>query len=75
MHTTMPKRNIPRSSYASVFKAQGALRVSEGAITAMDELTMRYIRKITQDAAMYAQHAKRKTILLKDIELALEQQN
>ncbi|MFQ6020926.1 MAG: histone family protein [Methanosarcinales archaeon] len=68
----MPRKRsiIAAAPMAEILKSAGAERVSIKAARAMAEIVKDYAFEIAKDAIKFANHAGRKTVLRKDIELA-----
>ena len=64
---------LPKAAMARILKANGAKRVSEGAMAAMAELLEKKGLDISRKALQNALHAGRKTVLASDIKLALKE--
>ncbi len=69
----VPKElELPNAPMARLMKAAGAERVSDEACVALAEVLENYALKISQEAAVLARHAGRKTIKAEDIALAVQ---
>ncbi|MBR9683344.1 histone [Candidatus Woesearchaeota archaeon] len=67
----MPKRNIlSQNAMDKIIRQAGALRVSDSAKRALADVLETKALKISTEAKKFAEHASRKTITKKDIELA-----
>ena len=61
---------LPLAAVDRVIRKGGGIRVSEDAAAELAEVLEDYGIKISQEAAVFAKHAKRKTITGEDIKLA-----
>lgn len=61
---------LPEAAVDRVIRKGGGLRVSEDAAKELAEVLEEHGIKISQQAAMFAKHAKRKTVTAEDIRLA-----
>jgi histone H3/H4 len=70
----MPKKKmpIPPASVLEVMKSAGAKRVSEDAVEYLTTLLIKIAREISKEAVKLAKHARRKTVMKEDVELAKE---
>lgn len=61
---------LPAAAVDRVIRKGGGLRVSEKAAKELAAVLEEYGIKISQQAAVFAKHAKRKTVTAEDIRLA-----
>ena len=66
----MAEKILPLAAVDRIIRKGGAARVSEDAAAALAEILEDYGVKISQKAAEFAGHAKRKTLVGADIRLA-----
>ena len=69
----MGEHIIPLAAVDRIIRKAGAGRVSEDAVVALTEVLEEEGIKVSQQAAEFAKHANRKTIVGADIRLALKQ--
>jgi len=69
----MAKRGIPMHSMGKIIASETELRVSSDAKLAMKMHLEEFTEKIAKKAILYAKHAKRKTVLKEDVDLAIEE--
>ncbi len=63
---------LPLASVERLIRSAGAQRVSESASMELLNIIEEYGLKIAQEAIIYTEHADRKTVKDKDIQLAFE---
>jgi len=68
----MAERILPLAAIDRVIRKAGAERVSESASQALGEVLEEHGIKISQQAAVFSKHAKRKTVTGEDIKLAVK---
>jgi histone H3/H4 len=61
---------LPIAPFEKILKENGAKRVSFSAGEALAEITGEIAAEISKNAALMADHAERKTVVRKDVELA-----
>ncbi|MBN1896731.1 MAG: NFYB/HAP3 family transcription factor subunit [Candidatus Aenigmarchaeota archaeon] len=61
---------LPVAPFEKIIKDNGGKRVSFSAAEALSEITGDIASQIAKSAAIFAEHAERKTVVRKDIELA-----
>lgn len=64
-------RNIPIAVVEKLIRESGANRVSEMAAVELRDFLEKHSKQIAAEAAILAEHAGRKTVKTKDIELVL----
>ena len=68
-----PKKDLPIIAFEKVLKQSDALRISDDSLSTFAHLTEEMVKEVGNRARKYAQHAGRKTIMARDIELALQE--
>ena len=66
----MPKRLLSLNAMGKIMERAGALRISDSAKQAMAQVLEEQGKHLAQEAIKYAEHAGRRTVTNKDIELA-----
>lgn len=61
---------LPIAPFEKIIKDNGGKRVSFSAAEALSDITGDIAAEIARNAATFAEHAERKTVVRKDIELA-----
>jgi len=61
---------LPLKPIKRVMRSVGAGRISEGAIGTMHNYLVEYCRQITAEAVMLQGYSKRRTLAVKDVEMA-----
>ena len=69
----MAKRGIPLHSIGRIITDETELRVSQEAKLALQTHLEDLTKEIAKKAILFSKHAKRKTILKEDLELAIEE--
>ena len=69
----MSSQILPLAAVDRIIRKAGAGRVSEDAVSALAEILEEEGVKISQQAAEFAKHANRKTVVGADIRLAIKQ--
>ena len=69
----MSNHILPLAAVDRIIRKAGAGRVSEDAIVALTEILEEEGIKVSQQAAEFAKHANRKTVVGADIRLAMKQ--
>ncbi len=69
--TPIPQRTLPLLAFKKMLKAQGALRIEDDALIVMRQILEQEIATTTVEALKYSRHAKRRTVLASDVQLAL----
>jgi histone H3/H4 len=68
----MVERILPLAAVDRIIRKGGASRVSEDAAVALAEILEEYGVKVSQQAAEFAKHANRKTVVGADVKLAVK---
>jgi|Deesub1362B_J571_1020462.scaffolds.fasta_scaffold00127_16 histone H3/H4 len=63
---------IPLSLIRRIARRYGVERVSREALETMRDLTEAYLALLSSESSKIAEHAKRRTIMKEDVELAFE---
>lgn len=71
----MAKRGIPLYSTGKIINEETDLRVSQEAKFTLKNHLETLTKQIAKKAITFAKHAKRKTVLKEDLELAIEELN
>lgn len=66
----MVKKNIPLAAVEKIMKSAGASRVADKAKAVLRDALEDMAENISQNAAKYAAHSKRKTVKGSDVKLA-----
>ena len=66
------KEELPLAAMEKLLRAAGAKRVSEQAKQELQKILSDEINKITKKAALFSEHAGRKTIKKEDISISLD---
>jgi len=69
--TPLPQRTLPLLACKKMLKNQGALRVEDDALVVMRQILEQEIASVTVEALKYSRHAKRRTVLASDVQIAL----
>ncbi len=69
----MQERLIPLAAMEKLMRQAGAERVSDDAKLALKEIIEDKAKEISEKAARFASHAKRKTVKSEDIKLATKE--
>ena len=69
--TPLQQRTLPLLACKKMLKAQGALRIEDDALVVMRQALEAEIATLTLDALKYSRHAKRRTVLASDVQIAL----
>ncbi len=67
----LPTRSIPLLACKKILKEQGANRVEDAALVVFQKLLEQEVQDQTVQVLKYSRHAKRRTILADDVQLAL----
>ncbi len=69
----MPKRGIPAHTMLKFFKQVEDIRVSKVAQFELKKVLEELSERIAKKSLLYARHARRRTVLPEDIELAIKE--
>lgn len=69
--TAVPQRTLPLLACKKMLKQQGALRIEEEALVVMRQVLEQEIATLTLESLKFSRHAKRRTILASDVQIAL----
>ena len=69
--TPIPQRTLPLLACKKMLKQQGAQRIEDEALVIMRQILEQELAALTLESLKFSRHAKRRTVLASDVQIAL----